>query len=383
MADRYDAIVIGLGTMGSAACAELARRGLRVLGLEQFDIPHALGSHHGRSRIFRLAYSEHPDYVPLLRRALAAWEALNAASGLEIFRRTGILYLGAPQSACIAGALDSARRHGLEHEPLDAHALRERYPQFTLPPGFTGVYEPTGGFIVPESAVAAFARLALASGAELRAREPVLEWRAEGSSLRVRTARGEHAADRLVVAGGAWTARLIRGLGVDLVVTRQVAGWVQPRMPALFEHAQPAPTPAFPCWAMAAEDGHLYYGFPILPGWPGFKLARHWRGAPTDPDSVDRSVRPEDEEEFRACLRRYIPAADGPLLAASVCLYTNSPDGHFIIDRHPGHPNVVVACGFSGHGFKFAPVVGEVLADLAMGRAPTGAEFLGLSRFAP
>jgi sarcosine oxidase len=194
----------------------------------------------------------------------------------------------------------------------------------------------------------------------------------------VRTSRGEYRADQLVFCGGPWTERLVRDLGVPLVVTRQVLGWVWPIEPALFELG------TLPVWAIGRGDGSLYYGFPILPdgGSVGFKIALHARGTPADPDRVAREVLPGDEETFRACLRQHIPRADGPLLAMRTCLYTNSPDGHFILDRHPRHPRVHLACGFSGHGFKFASVIGEVLADwCTAGRTDLPVEFLSLARF--
>jgi sarcosine oxidase len=373
----YDAIVLGVGTMGSAACLALARRGLRVLGLEQFDIPNAMGSHHGHSRMFRLAYFEHPDYVPLLRRSLEMWTELNAATGLEVFRTTGGVYLGTPDGPTVGDSAAAARRHGLPHEVLDRAELRHRYPAFHVPDDFAALYEPSAGFIRPELAVAAMAGEALRLGADIRGRQSVLDWGAEAGGIQVRTMEGTFEADRLVLAAGAWSGQVIRGLDVPLVVTRQVLGWVWPRRPELFGLGR------FPCWAIEAPDGGLYYGFPMFASNPGFKVARHFRGEPTEPDSVDRTPRPSDESSFRPALR-YLPDADGPTLAMTVCMYTNSPDSHFIIDLHPDDPRVALACGFSGHGFKFAPVVGEALADLAMhGRSDLPIGFLGLHPFTP
>ena len=379
--DRYDVIVVGLGSMGSAACWHLARRGARVLGLEQFNIPHALGSHHGASRMIRLAYFEHRDYVALLLRAYELWDLLERDSGVKLLHITGGLYLGRPDSELIAGSIRAARDHALPHEVLDRAAIAARFPQFDVPDDAIGVHETRAGFLLPEAAVAAHADQAMRRGAVLHGCEPVTAWDASGDSVSVRTDRATYRAGHLVFAGGAWSGRLVRDLGVDLKVTRQTLGWFWPRETAPFSLGR------FPVWAVdpSRGDGYrgIYYGFPMMPDTPGVKIAHHW---PTpdgvDPDTVERRPLPGDEAALREGLQRWLPAADGPLLSLQVCLYTNSPDGHFIIDRHPAHPPVTVACGFSGHGFKFASVVGEALADLATtGRSDLPIGFLGLGRF--
>jgi sarcosine oxidase len=373
-------IVVGVGAMGSSACLHLARRGAAVLGLEQFDIPHALGSSHGASRMIRMAYYEHPDYVPLLRRAYELWDELERSTGQKLLHLTGGLYLGPPDGGLVAGSLRAAREHGLEHEPLDAGAIGKRFPMFRVPAGWAGLCEPRAGFLLPERVVAVQAESAMRAGAELHGREPVIEWEAGPHGVTVRTPRAEYHAARLVFCGGAWSSRLLNGLGVTLRVTRQVLGWVWPRRPELFSLGE------FPVWAIDKPDGSIYYGFPIIPASEatGLKVAWHGPGAETDPDRVVRDPQPGDEETFRPALKEYLPDADGPLLSLRTCLYTNSPDHHFIIDRHPLHENVTIACGFSGHGFKFASVIGELLADLAMeGKSGLPAEFLRLSsRFA-
>jgi sarcosine oxidase len=371
----FDVIVIGVGAMGAAACEALARRGQRVLGLEQFDVPHASGSHHGHSRMFRMAYYEHPDYVPLLRRALELWRELEQRGGGRLLHLTGGVYLGPADGELVPQSARAAALHGLEHELLSAAALRERYPQFNVPGDWQALIEPDAGFIVPEQAVAVMARLALEAGAEIRGREAVLQWQRKGTALEVRTARGQYIARKLVIAGGAWATRLVADLSVALVVTRQVMGWVWPPDHERFALGR------FPCWAAELPDRSLHYGFPMLPWHPGLKVAHHRRGETVEPDQVDRSLHTADESQFRAALQHLRDAA-GPTMSAAVCLYTNSPDSHFIVDRHPVDPDVVLACGFSGHGFKFAPVIGEILADLAIqGRTEMPAAFLGLSRF--
>jgi len=284
--------------------------------------------------------------------------------------------MGPPQGHVVAGAIEAAQRHGLSHQVLSHADLKKRFPQFRLPEDFTGVFEPRAGLLLPEKVVAAQAEPALRGGADLPGREPVIDWDANAAGVTVRTAKGEYAADRLVFCGGAWAGKLVRDLGVGLTVTRQTLGWFWPRRPALFEFLR------FPVWGIEAADGSLSYGFPMSQDNPGLKVARHGLGTVTDPDHVSRQITPGDEAEVRAILDRHLPDGIGPLLSMRVCLYTNSPDGHFIIDTHPRHENVILACGFSGHGFKFASVVGEVLADLALeGKTALPAQFLGLARF--
>lgn len=377
MSDRYDVIVVGMGSTGSAACLELARRGLRVLGLEQHGIPHTLGSFHGDSRLIRLCYYEHPDYVPLLLRAYERWAMLESETGLSIMTLTGAIYVGPADGPLIRGGLRSAREHALPHESIDADEIARRFPLIHPEPGHAGLYEPRGGFLRPELAVAACTKQSLRHGADVHGMEPVRAWRAEGDGVVVETDRASYAAGRLVVCGGAWAGSLLAALGLPLTVTRQVLGWVWPRRPAAFEIG------AFPCWAVETDETSLLYGFPMLEASPGLKVGMHALGQPGTADTIDRTTRPEDEQTFMPALRARLPDAAGPVLSMRVCMYTNTPDGHFVIDRHPEHPQVCFACGFSGHGFKFSSVIGEVMADLAVdGATALPIEFLGLARFA-
>jgi sarcosine oxidase len=370
--NRFDAIVVGCGAMGSAACMHLARRGAKVLGLEQFDIPHALGSSHGYSRMIRMAYYEHPDYVPLLRRAYQLWDELEKSSGQRLLHLTGGIYMGPPEGEVVSGALKAARMHSLPHELLDCAAIAKRFPQFSLPEHFQGVWEPQAGFLLPEKVIAVHCEQALRAGAGLHGREKVLQWR-DGS---VKTDKAEYQAEKILFCGGAWSGKLLKDLGVELSVTRQPLGWVWPRRPELFELGK------IPVWGIEAPDGSLSYGFPMMSDNPGLKIARHGRGPLTDPDQISRQATPADEQEIQAVVNRHLPDGRGPTLAVRICMYTNTPDSHFIIDHLPNHPNVTIACGFSGHGFKFASVVGEVLADLAInGQTTLPAGFLGLHRF--
>jgi sarcosine oxidase len=286
--------------------------------------------------------------------------------------------MGRRDSEVIAESLGAARQHQLAHELIEHADLAHRYPQFELPSDHVGLFEPRAGFLVPERVIATYVEDALASGAEIHGHEVVQGYTTSGAGVRVKTNRAEYSADKVIFCGGAWSGKLVRDLGVELVVTRQVLGWVWPKQPALFELG------TLPVWAIDRPGGSIWYGFPMTAESPGFKLALHATGNPTDPDQVNREVNLADEETFRSCLRRHIPRADGPVLSMRTCLYTNSPDSHFIIDIHPRDPRVIVACGFSGHGFKFTSVVGEVLADYATrGKTDLPAKFLGLSRFAP
>lgn len=378
MPRTFDVIVVGLGAMGSAAAFHLAEAGARVLGLEQFDIPHNLGSSHGASRMIRLAYYEHPDYVPLLRRAYALWEQLEEETGEKLLHITGGLYMGPPSSEVLNGSLGAAQQHGLGHEQLSRDELAKAFPQFTVPEDYRGLLDHAGGFLLPERSIVAHCDLAMRRGAELHGREAVLEWRSTGGGVEVRTARETYSAKHLVFCGGAWSGKLVADLGVPLVVTRQAMGWFWPtREPERFDLGR------FPVWAIDAPDAPFTYGFPIhADGIAGLKIAVHFPGPATDPDRDPRAPTADDESALRPLMQRFLPDADGPLLSARVCLYTNSPDHHFIIDRHPAYANVTLACGFSGHGFKFASVMGQALAELALsGRSTLPVEFLGLRRF--
>lgn len=354
----YDAIVLGVGGMGSAACFHLARRGLRVLGLERYDVPHAMGSSHGVNRIIRLAYYEDPSYVPLLRRAYALWRELEERFGERLLHVTGSIDAGGPDDEVFLGSLRSCELHGLPHEVLASQALSARFPGYALPAGHTAVLQPEGGFLVSERCVVAHVVAAQAAGAEIRARERVLGWEPEGDGVRVETERGSYRAARLVVCAGAWIGDLVPALRAVARPERQVLGWFQPRRPAAFRPE------VFPVFNVAVPEGR-YYGFPVW-GVPGFKVGRYGHlGEGGTADGLDREPRPADEAVLRRFAGRYFPDGAGPTMALRGCLFTNTPDEHFVIDRHPTWPQVVVASPCSGHGFKFCSVIGEILADLA------------------
>jgi len=357
--ERYDTIVVGLGAMGSAAACHVARRGKRVLGLEQFTLAHDLGSSHGRSRVTRQAYFEAPAYVPLLRRANELWTQLQHDSGKRLIEITGGLMLGPPDSGVIKGTLASARAHGVPHEVLDAAEVRRRFAVFSPEDDRIGVLDKVAGVLFPEDCIRAHAAGATQAGAELRWQEPMVSWKATGDSVEVRTAQGTYVAGTLVLCAGPWMADLLPGLGVPLSVERNVLYWFRPTTDlALFAPGK------FPVFLIEYEPGKLFYGFPAL-GPEGVKVARHHTGVSCSPAHIRREIGQDEIREARSILERNLPTVNGDLLSATTCMYTNTPDGHFILDRHPRHPNVILASPCSGHGFKFASVIGEVLADLA------------------
>jgi sarcosine oxidase len=374
---EYDAIVVGLGAMGGAAAYHLSRRGQRVLGLDAFAPGHTNGSSHGESRIIRLAYYEHPNYVPLLYRAYELWAELAADAGEEVMRLTGGLFVGLPESELVAGSLASIARQDRPHELLDATELRRRYPAFRPDPAEVALFDPRAGILFADRCLAAHRRLALAHGADLRHNCPVKGWTATADGVEVWTADGRFRADRLIVTAGPWIARLLPEFAPHVGIERIPVFYWEPReSPDLFELDR------FPIFMWDRGEEGVFYGFPHL-ALPGVKAGRHHTSDWCDPESVDRLVNARDEALSRDFFARHVPALAGPLVDRYVCLYTTTPDQHFLIDRHPIHPNVVFAGGFSGHGFKFAAVVGELLADLALtGRTTPAADFLRTDRLA-
>jgi sarcosine oxidase len=360
----YDVIVVGLGGMGSAAAYHLARRGRRVLGLEQFTPAHDRGSSHGRSRVIRQAYFEDPAYVPLVLRAYELWREAEQASDTELLLITGALMIGAPDSEVVAGSLRSAREWNLDHDLLDAADLRRRFPVFAPTADTVALYEARAGVVRPESAVAAHLTLAAEAGADLRFEEPIVGWEADssGEAVTVTTRRGAERAGRLVLCPGAWAPELLAGLGVPLMVERQLQFWFQPSGdPDAFLPGR------YPVWVWDGGGDGQPYSLPAIDGLDGGVKAAWFRhGRTCTPETIDRRVTAAEVGEMAEVLRARVPLLPGRFLGAAACMYTNTPDQHFVVALHPAHPQVAVACGFSGHGFKFAPVIGEILADLAI-----------------
>ena len=377
VAERYDVIVAGAGGMGSASLYHLARRGVRVCAVERFGIAHDRGSSHGDTRIIRKAYMEHPDYVPLLHRAYALWEELAAEGAGELLARVGLLVAGDPNAEAMQGQAACYQAHDLPHEPLDAAALATRYPSLALPAEWSGFYDPLGGFLRVEEGVRRHVALARKHGAQLYAGEAMLSWRSEGQGVVVETERRSLCAARLVLATGAWAVPELRRLGVAAQVVRKVQLWYQGRGLAPYARG------AFPCFFIA--DGEQYfYGFPAETPW-GLKVAEHnvSHDPVADPLRLNRTLTADDQRAVLGVLARFFPALQPELSKYAACMYSLTPDKHFALDIHPECPAVVLGAGFSGHGFKFAPVVGEILAELALeGDTNHPIEFLRLSRFA-
>jgi sarcosine oxidase len=371
---HFDVVVCGLGVMGSAALHHLARRGKRVLGLERYAPGHDRGSSHGHTRIIRLGYFEHPSYVPLLRRAYALWRELEDASGRQLLHLTGIAEIGPPTGILVRGTLEAARLHGLRHDVLTAAELMRRYPAFRVPPEHVAVVQPDGGFLDVEPSIAAQIALATAAGAEIRSGETVRAIEPRAGLVRIISERGVVEAGAAIVAAGAWTPALLPELAPMMRATREVVGWFEVADADLFAAGR--------CPVFILESRHgMHYGIPPRGGagiGAAIKVAKHHhRDETVDPDACDRTVSAQDEALIRAAVADHLPAANGPLKAAETCLYTMTPDGHFLIDRLPGAPNIIAASPCSGHGFKFAPVIGEILADLAT----TGTTAHDIARF--
>ena len=375
----YDAIVAGLGGMGSAAAYHLAGRGKRVLGLERHTPAHDRGSSHGESRIIRQAYFEGQAYVPLLLRACELWERLEEETGEQLMTLGGGLMIGPPDGALVSGSVASADEHGLPYELLEAPELKRRYPIFEPGPEVVALYEERAGFIRPEAGVKAHLHGAAALGAELRFEERITSWEASPSGVRVETERGSYEAERLVVSAGAWAGELLGELGLPLEVTRQILFWFRPE-----GGVEPYAPERVPIWIYEPEDGNMFYSFPAVDGESSVKAAFFRAdGKPADPETIDRKVHDEEVDFIRGYLARHVPSMNGELVDAKTCMYTNTPDEHFVICTHPEHPQVAVAAGFSGHGYKFCSVVGEILADLATeGRTDQPVDLFSPARFA-
>jgi sarcosine oxidase len=354
----YDAIVIGLGAAGASAALSLARRGVRVLGIDQFTPPHALGSSHGGSRIIREAYFEGSEYVPFVRRAYELWAQLERDSGATLLTTTGGLTIGRPDGALVSGALRSARAHDIAHELLDADDIKRRFPEFRPEPGMAAVYETRAGVLDPEACVAASIREAAKYGAVIRTAERISSWRASDAGVTVHTSTGRVSARSLVLAAGAWLPTLLGDLTLGLWIERQVMHWFAPARTHQRSTAAPSPVTV---WQLAPD--RLFYTTPDLG--EGSKIAIHHAGATVTAESIARDVSTSEVAEIEGIVARYLPALEARVLRSATCMYTNTPDQHFLIDRHPNHDNVVIASACSGHGFKFAPAVGELAADLA------------------
>ena len=362
MNDSYDAIVLGLGAMGSSTAYQLARRGLRVLGLDRYPPGHTHGSSHGDSRIIRELYYEGSLYVPLLQRAYELWDELERASGSSLLRITGGIMLGVPNGHVVNGSRHTAKQLGLAYEDLSAAEIHRRFPALHPPDHFEGIWDARAGYLRPEAAIAAYLALAAQHGARFDIGEAALNWRAEGDGVTVTTATRRYRADRLVLAVGSWITRQVPELNLPIVPERQVLAWFDP--PTAPDDFAVDTCPVFIC---EHQLGRSVYGFPRLT--TGVKASIFHDGEPSaDPDSYRRAVDPAEIRQLQESLGSFIPAlAHAPVRASMTCLFTNTPDARFIIARHPAFPQVVISSPCSGHGFKFASAVGEANADLVTG----------------
>ena len=357
--NAYDVIVVGIGGMGSATLYELQKRGKHVLGIEQFGVPNDQGSSHGSTRIIRLAYYEHPSYVPIMQRGYKLWRDLENISNEKLLHITGSIDIGPENSLVFSGSKYSCELHNLPHEILNGDEISKLFPAFTLPKEIMSVFQPDGGFLEPEKCIQAFVKLACSLGAELHTGERVLEWSSTSSgSIKLKTNVREYETESLVLTTGAWTGKLASELSLKLKPERQLMGWFKTNNPKSFSPEK------LPVFNLLVPEGR-YYGFPEF-DIPGFKIGLyHHLAEAVDPDCLDRSIITKaDEMALRKCVSEYFPDANGAMIMGKVCMFTNSPDEHFIVDRLEEHPNVFVAAGFSGHGFKYCSVIGEILACL-------------------
>ncbi len=370
----YDAIVLGVGGVGSAALYHLARRGARVLGIDRFAPGHDRGSSHGETRIIRQAYFEHTDYVPLLRRAFELWDDLQQRVHDTLYHPSGLLQIGPPGGEVIHGVRASARQHGLEIENLSAREVHSRFGGFRMPEGSEAVFERHAGYLMVERCVQAHAEEALHLGAELHTEEVIRGWRMEGELAIVETDRTTYSADRLVVAAGAWSGQLLADLGIPLQVRRKPLYWWQTRGDTYRADR------GCPCYLYQLPRG-VFYGVPQT-GPRGIKAGEHTGGVIVQEAlAVNREVDLADQQHVAEFVSEFLNDATTECTDHTVCLYTMSPDANFIVDRHPAHAAVAFAAGLSGHGFKFTGVLGQILSDLAIdGRTDLPIDFLSATR---
>ncbi len=376
MADTYDVIVVGLGGMGAAAAYHLSARGQRVLGLERYDLGHGRGSSHGETRIIRLAYFEGSAYVPIVQRAYRLWQDLGERVGAPLLFRTGSLEMSEEGYDFVDRSEASCRDHGLPYELLDAAETMRRFPAFNLHPRTRAIFQPDGGYVLSEEGIRAHAKLATAQGATLRTGETVLGFEETGAGgVSVRTDKGLYSAAQLVLAAGPWMPQLAPMLEGKLETFKQTLGWFPPRHPALFERG------AFPVFIHFSSEGE-FYGFP-LHGDRGVKVGGpHFAREPIDPDEPERVASPRQVTALEGFFHRHLPDAAGPAQTPTGCIYTKTPDEHFIIDRHPSMRQALLVSPCSGHGYKFAPAIGEIVADLVVdGKTSHDITLFSLSRF--
>tara|TARA_R110000868_G_scaffold304437_17_gene565290 strand:+ start:23656 stop:24816 length:1161 start_codon:yes stop_codon:yes gene_type:complete len=383
----YDIIIIGIGSMGSAALYNLSKQGAKVLGLEQFEVVHNKGSHSGQTRIIRKSYFEHSDYVPLLESSYKGWDLIQKETGKHLFHKTGLLYLGRPDHEVMRGIKKSSQQYKIPLEqPIHANdfkTIKRDYSIFNIPTNFEGLLEQNAGFVLTEETISTYVDEAKKNGAILKTGEEVLNWGLKNGIVNVSTDKGLYKAKKLIIASGAYTQKLLPPIKDLLCVTRQVITWIKPENISEFEIGK------FPCWVLADNDlPGVMYGFPILnqkefKGLNWMKVAHHFPNECIEPRELHSFNTGDEQNKIQDFLKKYIPKSLGEIVSTTTCMYTNTKDGHFIIDFAPETNNqVIIATGFSGHGFKFVPVIGEILSDLALeGKTNFPIDFLRLKRF--
>ena len=372
---HYDAIVAGVGGHGSAIAYHLAKSGTKTLALERFELNHGNGSSHGETRGMRTAYYEHPGYLPLIDRALELWDDLQKMTDKPIIRMTGGVAIGSEEGALVRGQIDAAKKHRFPHEVLGPKEANERFPCFHLSDQETCFYTPGSGILWSENCIATHVKLAREEGAQMHFNEPLVRWTQQKDKILVRTSMGEYTTDKLVLSSGAWLPRLVAELGLPLKVERQVLFWFRP----LREKANFGPG-RMPAFNWQDPEGRIFYG--VADVGTGVKVARHHGGKITTPGRVGRKLTKKDAAQPSALVKTGFPQLDPEPVGGRVCLYTNAPDNQFVIDFYPGNENVIIASPCSGHGFKFASVVGEVVTELATrGRSSFDLDFVSIARF--
>ncbi|MFO1021899.1 MAG: N-methyl-L-tryptophan oxidase [Planctomycetales bacterium] len=370
----YDAIVLGVGGIGSSALAHLASRGLHVLGIDRFPTAHDRGSSHGETRLIRQAYYEHPDYVPLLKRAYALWSDLEHQSGRKLYFESGVLQVGLESGSVIPGILASALQHKLLVEEISPAEVERRFPGYRVPEPLRAVFEPQAGFLRVEDCIRAYVVAAVEKKADLLINESVKSWRPVGKNIEVVTDHGKHEAGALIITAGSWAGELLSDLGLPLEVLRKSVYWYETDTPNYrLDRGQPG-------FIYETPEGN-FYGFPEIDSF-GVKIGEHTRGLPvSDPLNVGREEDAEETARIQAFLKRHLPQVSARKKRFMTCLYTLSSDRRFIVDRHPEYANVSYVAGLSGHGYKFASVLGEILADwTTTGRTSLSVEFLSAKR---
>ncbi|QQK81056.1 N-methyl-L-tryptophan oxidase [Salicibibacter cibi] len=357
----YDVIVVGAGSMGMAAGYYLSRQGAKTLLIDAFDPPHANGSHHGETRIIRHAYGEGREYVPLAIRAQTLWNELQEESGESLFEKTGVLGFGPEGSPFIDEAIASSKEYSLSLDLLDADEISTRWPGIQLPKGYKGCFEPDSGVLYSEKCIRAYRRLAEKNGVHIVPNTPVKNIEADKDSVSIETDDATYTAKKGIISAGAWNKDVLAHLNLDIPLqpTRQTTTWFESD-PSLYE------ADVFPAFFVDVPSG-VYYGFPSFDG-SGLKIGRFDIGQKTEPAYVNREygIYPEDEGHVRKFLDTYMPQAAGNVKQGRACIFTRTPDEHFVVDLHPKHSNIAIAAGFSGHGFKFASIIGEILSQLAL-----------------